>query len=276
MPANDTTDYVFISYSRRDRPFVDQLVNNLSLRGVKVWQDVKEIKPGANWAKEIQRALFEAAVLLFVASQNSAESSWMAYELTEYIEKGGKIIPIILDDVGASQLPSPIAQFQWVDFRLSYEEALHLLLISIPENLKRDAPQSPKSKKSKGYVFLSYAEEDADFIEELKLFLKKRRYAYWDYAESDRNYHISLFLELESVISEAVATLSILSPEWKKSRWTIKEYVFSDEVGIPVFLLKAKEVGPTLAVAGDPYIDFVKDRSAGFKKLERELSRKGL
>jgi hypothetical protein len=276
MVNDNNTDYVFISYSRRDRAFVDRLASDLNLEGVKVWQDVKEIRPGSNWAKEIQKALFDATVLLFISSQNSADSSWMAYELTEFVEKGGIIIPVVLDDTGANQLPTPIAQFHWMDFRFSYEEALHELLRSLPEYIRRGPSRPPKNKKSKGYVFLSYAEEDSDFVVELKLFLKKRRYAYWDYAESDRNYHISLFLELEDVISEAVATLSILSPDWKKSRWAVKEYVFSDEVGIPVFLLRAKDVGPTLAVAGDPYIDFVKDRSSGFSKLGRELSRKGL
>ena len=39
---------------------------------------------------------------------------------------------------------------------------------------------------------------------------------------------------------------------------------------------KAKPLGPTLAIAGIPYIDFVDDFDAGFKKLEKELVRKGL
>ncbi len=48
------------------------------------------------------------------------------------------------------------------------------------------------------------------------------------------------------------------------------------EVGVPVFLLRVRNPGPTLVIAGLPYIDFTQDRPAGFKKLERELSRKGL
>ena len=77
------------------------------------------------------------------------------------------------------------------------------------------------------------------------------------------------------VIKEAAATLSVLSEAWKRSQWALKEYFFSEETGTPVFLLKAKTLGPTLAIAGMPYIDFTSD-DRGFEKLHRELRRKRL
>jgi hypothetical protein len=123
---------------------------------------------------------------------------------------------------------------------------------------------------------LSYAEEDAPFVKKLRDFLAGRKYAYWDYSESDRDYHIQLSSELERVIAEAAATLSILSPDWKASKWAMKEYFFSEETGVPVFLLRVKLVPPTLAIAGLPYIDFVSDEETGFHKLAAELSRAGL
>jgi hypothetical protein len=271
------TEYVFISYSRRDRAFVDRLVENLGQAGIRVWQDVDEIYAGSDWQAEISKALVGASALLFVASQNSVDSAWMTHELQFFIQrKSSKIIPIILDDVGEKALPVFLAQFQWVDFRADYTHALNFLLASLAPYVDQGPSIKPKSRKSKGYVFLSYAEEDADFVEKLKVFLRKRGYAYWDWNESDRDYHTSLVLELEGIITEAAATLSILSPAWKKSKWTIKEYFFSDEAGIQVFLLKAKEVGPSLAVAGEHFIDFVKDPEIGFERLNHELSRKGL
>ena len=83
-------------------------------------------------------------------------------------------------------------------------------------------------------------------------------------------------MELEGVISEAKGTLSILSPAWKLSQTAIKEYHFSVEVGVPVFLIKAREMGPTLVIAGIPYIDFTQDMEEGFNKLDKELKRKKL
>lgn len=56
----------------------------------------------------------------------------------------------------------------------------------------------------------------------------------------------------------------------------MQEFHFSRDVGTPVFLLKAGEPGPTLALSGLTYIDFTRERDKGFSKLDKELKRKGL
>lgn len=267
--------YVFISYSREDRSFVDRLSQHLRAAGVTTWQDTKEIAAGDNWRTAIERSLRQASAMLYVASARSVTSLWMAKELEAVLSRGTRVIPLIIDDEGEHQLPSSLREYQWVDFRAGYEDALAQLLAALqPFRAKR--PVVPSEQKTKGYVFLSYAEEDASFVDELKGFLKKRKYGYWDYRESDRDYHQDLYLELESIIREAVATLSFLSPDWKKSRTAVQEYHFSIEVGIPVFLLRVRNPGPTLVISGLPYIDFTQDHTSGFERLDRELSRKGL
>jgi hypothetical protein len=52
--------------------------------------------------------------------------------------------------------------------------------------------------------------------------------------------------------------------------------MFSQEVDTPVFLLMAREMGPTLVTMGVPHIDFTADSQQGFEKLDRALRRKGL
>jgi TIR domain len=150
------------------------------------------------------------------------------------------------------------------------------LLKRLPQTVFTSKPVKAQAPKSKGYVFISYAQEDTEFVEALRHFLKERGYGYWDYQDSDRNYHTRLFIELEDVIKGAAATLSVLSPDWKKSQWAAKEYLFSQEVGTPVFLLMARAMGPTLVTAGYTYIDFARDMDGGFSKLDKELRRKGL
>ncbi len=270
-----TRDFVFISYSREDRAFVDRLSQDLRSGGVTTWQDTKEIAAGENWRLAIEGSLRRASALLYVASARSVNSQWMSKELEAVFSRGARIIPVVLDDQGEQDLPQFLRDFQWVDFRHGYEAALAQLLAAL-QPLRTDRPVEPRTEQAKGYVFLSYAEEDAPFVDDLKEFLKQRNYGHWDYRESDRDYHADLYLELESVIQEAAATLSFLSPEWKRSRTAVKEYYFSVEVGVPVFLLRVRNPGPTLAVAGMPYIDFSEDHRAGFMRLERELSRKGL
>ena len=160
--------------------------------------------------------------------------------------------------------------------RQEYASGLIEIIGGLSHYMPSTSPVKTPQHQSKGYVFLSYAEEDRDFVSLLKTFLKENNYAYWDYAESDRDYHSQLFLELEGVIKESVATLSVLSESWKRSQWSVKEYFFSEEAGTPVFLLKAKPLGPTLAIAGVPYIDFTLEIAQGMEKLRRELHRKGL
>ncbi len=271
--------YAFVSYSRRDLEFVERLTGDLRYAGIEVWRDMENIAPGTDWRQQIASSLKGADVLLFVASANSVRSEWIQHELAAFLEHAKPVIPIILDDEGAASLPEPLKLIQWVDCRGVYSDRLVLSLVKALTSIgvsKQPVPVERRERKSKGYVFISYAEEDSDFVTDLKAFLADRDYAFWEYAESERDYHTQLFRELEGIIAEAVATLSVLSEAWKRSRWTVREYFFSDEVGTPVFLLRAKMIGPTLAIAGSPFIDFLDDRARGFNRLEKELRKKGL
>lgn len=271
---------VFISYSRYDAVFVDRLSGDLRQQGVHVWIDREQIMPGQQWQREIERGLNNANILIFVISRHSLRSQWVLTERDVYAANNRKIIPILIEDIDLSELPTFIANIQWADFRQSYKDGLESVFNGLglyPQTTTTTTTPAPKQpNKIKGYAFLSYAEDDMDFVASLKLFLKEHGYAYWDYEESDRDYHSQFFLELESVIIEASATLSVLSESWKRSPWALKEFFFSQEVDTPVFLLKAKVLGPTLAIAGMTYIDFNKDKNLGFQKLHKELIRKQL
>ena len=270
--------HVFISYSRKDAEFVDRLANDLRNAGVNVWRDIDDIAPGEDWAGNIKDAVTKANVFLYVASKDSIHSQWMNREVAIALQMGITVIPVIIDDDGAGNLPTDLRRIQWLDFRKNYNAALSELIKALPKLSKSEDVKEAQngSPKSKGYVFISFAEEDSDFVKELRNALSDRGYGYWDYQNSDRDYHTLLFLELESIIKEASATLSVLSPDWKKSQWAAKEYLFSQDVGTPVFLLMYRDMGPTLVTAGQPYIDFTKSKEDGFAKLDRELKRKGL
>lgn len=272
-----TDRYVFVSYSRRDAAaIVDRLTSALTDRGVRVWRDVNEIEAGESWQRAIEKGLKGASALLYVASRGSSGSDWMNEELATFHAQGKLIIPLVIDDAGHQAMPFLLQRYQWLDLRQGFDRVVDRIVEAVGGEVSIGAPVERKAQKSKGYVFLNYSEDDSDFVKELKEFLKVHGYAFWDYEDSDRDYHGQLFLELENVISNSAATLAVLSESWKRSKWTVKEYFFSEEVGIPVFLLRAKEMAPTLAVAGIPYIDFVGDSAGGFAKLDKELRRKNL
>ena len=55
---------VFISYSRKDEEFAQQLATDLDHLGASVWIDVDDIPPGVNWSTAIQQGLDTCATLL--------------------------------------------------------------------------------------------------------------------------------------------------------------------------------------------------------------------
>lgn len=267
--------YVFISYARADRAFVDRLSSELQKAGVKTWVDTQDIEAGANWDQEIEKGLFRAGVLLHVASKNSATSSWLGAELQAFLRSNGRAIPLIIDNSGPEALPDALKSIQWVDFRMGFEPALSSLLRGI-QSLRGDSPIPEHAAKSKGYAFISYATEDTEFVEELKVFLAGRGYGFWDFHTSKRNYQIDFTLELEERIQNAEATLSVISPSWKKSKTALQELHFSDEVETPVFLLRLVHPGPTFALSGKTFIDFTVTRELGFERLAEEMRDVGL
>ena len=267
--------YVFISYSRQDREFVERLSVALQRAGVETWVDTQNIVAGANWEQEIKKGLLQADVLLYVASAHSGSSGWIELELQAYLGGKGRVIPIVIDDAGPTSMPPSLRAFQWADFRGDFERATSQLLDGI-RHVQGRAPVEPRPSKSKGYVFISYAAEDEAFTSELKAFLTGRGFSFWDFHTSNRNYQLDYTIELEERISNAEATLSVVSPNWKRSPTAMQELHFSKEVGTPVFLLRLLNPGPTLALAGLTFIDFTQSRSDGFTTLAREMEDVGL
>lgn len=275
--SRSQTGYIFLSYARADGEFVDRLADDLVAAHVPLWRDIWNIEAGTNWSSAIDLAVRQAAGLIYVSSKNSVASPWMQEELKAMLAQAGmRVFPVVLDDVGAERMPALLRDVQWADFRLDDTTAFERLVEGIALIVPLSGTAEDRTELSKGYVFLSYCDEDARFVVGLRGFLKDRSYAYWDYRESERDYHGQLSLELEDIIQEAAATLSVYSPSWKLSNWTIKEFLFSSEVGTPVFLLRVRDPGPTLVTAGIPYIDFVEATQDGFERLDRELRRKGL
>jgi hypothetical protein len=95
---------VFISYSHKDRELLERLQVHLSIlrrRGlVRDWHD-GEIRPGSEWAKEIQRNLEQAQVILLLISPDFLASAYChEVELKRAMERHdleeAVVIPIIL------------------------------------------------------------------------------------------------------------------------------------------------------------------------------------
>jgi hypothetical protein len=83
-------------------------------------------------------------------------------------------------------------------------------------------------------------------------------------------------LEIEERMLECSLLLTVISPDWKRSEWTQRELAFAREIKKPLFHLRFRNPGPTLAIAGDTYFDFEAGEDGAFSRLGRELDKKRL
>jgi hypothetical protein len=276
--TSNRAGHVFISYSQSDSAFVRRLAADLQARGIRIWYDTQNIQPGTNWRTAIESALHNSFAIISVISRSSLASAWVRLELQSSLTSNKRVYPILIESVASEQVGF-LSELQWIDFRDDYDRALERLLFALPVEAKTEPTHRPDphpAQASRGYAFISFSEDDADFVDLVARFLASKGYGYWDFRTADRNYQAQFFLELEEVIRNAAATISVLSPSWKRSDWALKEYIYSLEVGVPVYLLRWKDMGPTLVIAGVPYIDFSEDTTLGFERLARALERSGL
>jgi len=111
--------HVFISYSRRDIRYVDELVAHLAASGVPYWVDHK-IDYGDQWEKVIREKVDTCALLVVVMTPDAEESPWVTNELERARFKQKKILPLLLsgdpffsllntqfEDVTGRRMPSP-------------------------------------------------------------------------------------------------------------------------------------------------------------------------
>ncbi len=85
-----------------------------------------------------------------------------------------------------------------------------------------------------------------------------------------------VFISYSQKVVDSALALTVISPEWKRSEWTQRELAFAREIKKPLFHLRFRSPGPTLAIAGDTYFDFERGEVDAFAKLGIELDKKGL
>jgi hypothetical protein len=102
--------HIFISYSHKDKKFVEKLEQKLLEEGFNVWIDHR-IDYGFQWPKEIQKQLDACDAFIVVVSTNSYESKWVQNEVARADRKGKPFFPLLLQ--GDAWLA--IEAFQYVD-----------------------------------------------------------------------------------------------------------------------------------------------------------------
>ncbi len=124
---------LFISYCRREAPFVDSFLKALEKRGFEVWLDYHVLVPGRPWQEQIYEGLKASEVFLLIVSQESIASKNVQWEWEQAIALNKRIILIIFEAV---KLPPELEQCEWIDlrgrFRAGIKELTRQLEASVP------------------------------------------------------------------------------------------------------------------------------------------------
>jgi tetratricopeptide (TPR) repeat protein len=117
---------VFISYSRKDSSFVDQLIRDLENAGIEVWIDREDIRGGDRWRPAIVESIRNCQAFLLVLSPNSVASENVSKELSIAETHKRRIVPIAYQPcIIPAEMEYQLAELQWIDFStLSYQSAL--------------------------------------------------------------------------------------------------------------------------------------------------------
>jgi hypothetical protein len=148
------TKNIFMSYSRRELGFVDDLVGKLEGEGYFVWLDYRMLIPGSPWKGQIDQGLKDADTVLLVISKASLTSKYVAREWQHFLDKNKRVILLIFEAV---DLPKELEKYEWVDFRGSYKAGLQELFSQLKQPIQEEHPVPETGFKAPFIVWAAIA-----------------------------------------------------------------------------------------------------------------------
>jgi hypothetical protein len=107
---------VFISYSRRDLDFADQLVAVLEWLRFQPIIDRKGIHGAEKWEERLGQLILESDSVVFVLSPDSAASDVCAWEVDEATRRGKRIIPVLCRPLDGQQPHRRLRDLNYIHF----------------------------------------------------------------------------------------------------------------------------------------------------------------
>ncbi|MEM7794052.1 MAG: TIR domain-containing protein [Cyanobacteria bacterium P01_C01_bin.118] len=130
---------VFISYSRKDKAFVQVLNQALVNSKYDAWVDWENIPLTADWWEEIKAGIEGADTFIFVISPDSIASKVCGQEIDHAVENNKRLLPIVYREGFEMSLVRPaLGKHNWLFFKddNDFDQAFH----SLVEALNTDLP----------------------------------------------------------------------------------------------------------------------------------------
>ena len=113
---------VFVSYSHKDKLFVDRFVRDLRDSRLAGQYDDWALRPGDSLLERINKLISDSFAVICVLSRNSIQSHWVKHELLQASEQGIPIIGLAIDDAyqKSSFLNAYLDKYVVADAQLNY------------------------------------------------------------------------------------------------------------------------------------------------------------
>jgi hypothetical protein len=171
---------VFLSHHSGDKPWVIALKAALVERGITVWLDQDEIRPGDLFIDALEQGIQASRCVALVISPESLKSAWVKDEfhralvLSNSAQSETRIIPCLLRNAST---PGFLANRHYVDFRdprefdVRVDELCHGITGRKPDRSGRSRPAIPQQPSQREITHTEIA-----FLEKLIAALKKDRF----------------------------------------------------------------------------------------------------
>ena len=116
MGTDAPTINVFISYSRADLAFVDQLVVALKRFGYNPVIDREGISPGEDWRAGLGDLILSSDSVIFVLSPDFASSEICQWEVEETERLGKRLVPVLCRDLEGAEPPTQLKKLNYIHF----------------------------------------------------------------------------------------------------------------------------------------------------------------
>lgn len=160
----------FLSYHSADAPWVARLKTALESRGIRVWIDSEQIRPGDQFPGVLARAIGSVRCVVLILSPGSVASAWVEEEYNLALARRCHVIAALIDD---AEPPGFMGGRTWVDFRdeMQFDASLDQLVFGITGVRGGAAPaEAPAYRES------ADTPAGTDETEVLKRLIERRRH----------------------------------------------------------------------------------------------------
>jgi hypothetical protein len=129
---------VFISYSRKDGDFAEDLVVALEACGFDAYLDQHDIAPGEIWEERLAGLIQAADTIVYVISPDSIASERCVWEIEQARAFGKRLIPVVCREVPDTAAPEYLRRLNYIFFagaRRSFGKALASLTRALSDDI---------------------------------------------------------------------------------------------------------------------------------------------